>query len=294
MPRSKPTPAPAPKPTPAPAPKPTPAPAPKPTPAPAPKGLIRALLIGINYVENTNNRLYGCVNDIINIKSNINKLYPSCTNIRSLSDEDANVNNKPTRKNIIDSIAWLTSGLKSGDSVLFHYSGHGGRTIDISRDEKSGYDSCIYPISNGTIESIIDDELRALLVNKIPTGCKCFAILDCCHSGSALDLRYMYNAPSYGQLIMTQNKKYSKTNGSVIFISGCTDVQTAADTVNEQNIPSGALTNALLKVWNTYGTNIKFKHMLWDIRTLLKENGYSQIPELSCSNNINMSNIFKL
>jgi hypothetical protein len=93
---------------------------------------------------------------------------------------------------------------------------------------------------------------------------------------------------------MTQNKKYSKTNGSVIFISGCTDVQTAADTVNEQNIPSGALTNALLKVWNTYGTNIKFKHMLWDIRTLLKENGYSQIPELSCSNNINMSNIFKL
>jgi hypothetical protein len=269
-------------------------PVPKPAPPPPAKGLIRALLIGINYIENTSNRLYGCVNDIINSKANINKFYPSCTDIRSLSDEDANVNNKPTRKNIIDGIAWLTSGLKAGDSVLFHYSGHGGLTIDTSRDEKSGYDSCIYPISNGEIESIIDDELRTLLVDKIPTGCKCFAILDCCNSGSALDLRYMYNAPSYGKLTMTQNDKYSKTNGSVIFISGCTDSQLAADTVNEHDIPTGALTNTLLKVWNTYGTNIKFKYMLWDIRKMLKENGYTQIPQLSCSNNINMSDIFKL
>jgi len=93
---------------------------------------------------------------------------------------------------------------------------------------------------------------------------------------------------------MSQNEKYPKTNGSVIFISGCTDEQTSADTVNDKNIPSGALTNALLKVWNRYGINIKFKYMLWDIRTELQTGGYTQIPQLSCSNNINMSDIFRL
>ena len=264
----------------------------KPPAAKPPAGLKRALLIGINYAEDANNRLYGCINDIINVKATLKKLYPSCTDIRSLSDEDAQT--KPTRANIIDSINWLTSGLKSGDSVLLHYSGHGGLTVDHSGDETSGFDSCIYPISNGKIECITDDELRTMLVNKIPEGCKCFAILDCCHSGSALDLRYMYNAPSYGNLVMSQNEKYPKTKGSVIFISGCADTQTSADTVNEKNIPSGALTNALLKVWDKYGVNIKFKYLLWDIRTLLKGDGYEQIPQLSCSANINMSDIFKL
>ena len=93
---------------------------------------------------------------------------------------------------------------------------------------------------------------------------------------------------------MSQNEKYPKTVGSVILLSGCADTQTSADTVDDKNIPSGALTNALLKVWDKYGVNIKFKYLLWDIRTMLKGNGYDQIPQLSCSTNINMSDIFRL
>ena len=257
-------------------------------------GLKKVLLIGINYIENINNKLNGCINDINNIENKLRSTNPECIDYRKLSDNQTNPLLKPTRKNIIDGINWLVSGLKSGESVFFHYSGHGGLTLDTSKDETSGFDSCIYPICNGKIEMITDDELRILLVNKIPAGCKCFAVLDCCHSGSALDLRYIFNAPEFGKIIVSQDNKYPKTDGSVIFLSGCQDNQTAADTVDSKRMPSGALTNALLNVWAIYGMNIKFKYLLWDIRVLLKKYGYSQIPQLSCSNSISLSDEFKL
>jgi len=72
------------------------------------------------------------------------------------------------------------------------------------------------------------------------------------------------------------------------------DSQTSADTVNFKGEPSGALTNALIDVWNTYGMNIKFKHLLWDIRKLLKERQYEQIPQLSCGNSLDINDTFSL
>jgi len=258
------------------------------------KGLKRSLLIGINYFEDKNNKLLGCINDVKNMEKNLRKTNPECKEYKILTDDSTNHLLKPTRKNIIDSINWLVKDLKSGESVFFHYCGHGGLTLDRSGDEKSGYDSCIYPINNGVIETITDDELKTIFVNKIPINCKAFVVLDCCHSGSALDLRYIYSAPEYGKIMVTQDNNYPKTDGSVIFLSGCLDTQTSADTVDSKNIPCGALTNALIEVWTKYGINIKFKYLLWDVRTFLKQKGYEQIPQLSCSNSVSLSDVFNL
>ena len=257
-------------------------------------GLKKVLLIGINYLETPEYTLNGCINDVKNIKALLNKFYPKCSQFRILTDDSTNPSLKPTRKNIIESINWLVKDLKKGESVYFHYSGHGGLTLDLNKDEKSGNDSCIYPINNGNIEIIIDDQLKSLLVNRIPTGSKCFAVLDCCHSGSGLDLRFNVNCLAPNKLNIIQDTKYPKTKGSVIFLSGCLDTQTAADTVNSANEPTGALTNALLDTWNNYGVNIKFKHLLWDVRNLLTTRGYEQIPQLSSGNSFNINNVFKL
>jgi hypothetical protein len=257
-------------------------------------GLKKVLLIGINYIEAPMYRLNGCINDVQNAKILLNKYYPNCSDFKILTDDNTNINLKPSKRNIIDSINWLVKDLKKGDSVYFHYSGHGGLTLDYNNDEISGKDSCIYPINNGNIEMIIDDELKSLLVNRIPTDCKCFAVFDSCHSGTALDLRFNINCPTQDKLIITQDNHYPKTNGSVIFLSGCLDTQYSADTVNSSNQPTGALTNALLDTWNKYGINIKFKHMLWDIRTLLKTRGYEQIPQLSSGNSFDVNNVFNL
>lgn len=249
-------------------------------PPPPPKGLLRCLLIGINYVDIPVIQLYGCINDILNTQSHLRKYYPKCNQYKILTDMTAV---KPTRANILASIDWLVRGLVPGQNVYFHYSGHGGKVRDTNGDEITGEDSCIIPYDRFRTECITDDELRAALVEKIPPGCKCFAVLDSCHSGSAMDLRYMWQCPSFGKLSFTQDEHYPKSRGKVIFLSGCRDDQYAMDTVNEKGIPTGALTNALLYTWNTYKVGIKVKHLLWDVRKYLKDNGYEQIPQLSSS-----------
>ena len=253
-------------------------------------GLKRALLVGINYV-NSEFQLNGCINDVTNMAAHIKRYYPTCKECLSITDTSIL---KPTRANILNSIGWLVSGLKPGEHVLFHFSGHGGLVRDTNGDEVSGYDSCIYPYDGKNMEQITDDELRIHLANKIPSGSKCFVVLDCCHSGSAVDLRCRLQVPSELSLFFEELKQYSKTEGQVVFLSGCHDVQQAADTVNADNIPCGALTWALLETWKKYGTNIKLKHMLWDILMFLKEKNYSQYPQLSLGQYIDFDTTFDL
>lgn len=254
------------------------------------KGLVRALLVGINYTG-TQYELSGCINDVNNMQVQLQSYFPSCQNYRMLTD---NSTIKPTRANILASIDWLVNGLQPGQNVFFHYSGHGGQLRDTNGDEVSGLDSCIYPLNGRQIETLTDDELRSLLAIKIPAGCKCFVVLDSCHSGSAVDLRYLYQAPSFGTMIYTENQTYSKTLGDILFMSGCRDNQTSADTVDMNNKPSGALTMSLLATWKTYGPAIKLKYVLWDVRKFLKDYGYTQIPQLSSGNYLDMNGFFDL
>lgn len=269
----------------------TPPSPPQPVAATAPtRRFARALLVGINYVG-TPYELYGCINDVLNTEKQLRSFFPGNAEYRVLTD---NTPLKPTRANIMASITWLVSGLKAGENVYFHYSGHGGRVRDTNGDEVTGLDSCIYPCNDGRMETITDDELRTALAVQLPAGCKCFAVLDACHSGTGVDLRYRWETPAVGTLSYSEDTKYEKTAGDIIFLSGCMDTQYAADTVDNTNRPAGALTWALLDVWRTYGPAIKTKYLLWDIRSFLKKNGYPQIPQLSTGRYTDLQGIFDL
>jgi hypothetical protein len=174
--------------------------------------------------------------------------------IRVLHDsgsESSESSSGPSRRNIFLAFAWLLEGLVPGESVYVHYSGHGGVTVDLSGDERtgldsSGLDSCIFPISeSGQIERIIDDELRSTLAARVPSRCKLTAVFDCCNSGTCLDLRYSL-AGARALTIVTQNRAYRRTDGDVLFLSACTDAQMAAETVTAAGVPVGALTAAFL------------------------------------------------
>ena len=262
----------------------------RPSVPPRVSGLKRALFIGINYVG-TAYELHGCINDAIEMQTQVNAFFPSCKDTRLITDTTVI---KPTRANILAAIDWLVTGLASGEHVMFHYSGHGGRVRDTNGDEVTGLDSCIYPVNNGTIETIIDDELRARLAGKIPAGSKCFVVLDSCHSGSAVDLRCTWQATTPTSLTYTENTRYPKSAGTVVFLSGCQDTQTAMDTVNPEGRPCGALTMALLKTWRDYGPAIKFKYLLWDVRNYLRQNGYSQTPQLTTGSYYDTNTVFDL
>lgn len=251
---------------------------------------MRALCVGINYVG-TPYELYGCINDATNMQTQLQTFFPACKGYRLITDQTPV---KPTRQAILDGLAWLVSGLKAGENVLFHFSGHGGRVADRNGDEVSGMDSCIYPVNGGRMEMITDDELRALLAAKVPAGSKCFVVLDCCHSGTAIDMRYTWQTPSATALAYTENQRYAKTAGQVLFLSGCRDTEYAMDTVDKTGRPCGALTMALLDTWRRYGAAIKLKYLLWDVRIYLREHGYGQIPQLETGTFMDMNGVFDL
>ena len=254
------------------------------------KGLVRALLVGINYVG-TPFQLAGCINDVTDAEQNLRRLYPTCKEYLTLTDNTAI---KPRKANILAALSWLTLGLKPGQNVYFHYSGHGGLVHDVNGDEVSGMDSCIYPVNSGAMETITDDEIRAALANRIPAGCKCFVVLDACHSGTAVDLRYGWQAPSQESLTPIENVRYVPTAGQVVFLSGCRDDQVAMDTVSAQGRPCGALTMALLDIWKRQGAAVKVKQLLWDVRKFLKDGGYAQVPQLSTGTSMNMEEVFDI
>jgi hypothetical protein len=71
--------------------------------------------------------------------------------------------------------------------------GHGGQTKDLDGDEPDGYDEVIYPVDFRAKGHITDDEMHRIMVQPLQSGVRLTAIFDSCHSGTALDLPYIYS-----------------------------------------------------------------------------------------------------
>jgi len=72
-------------------------------------------------------------------------------------------------------------------------SGHGGQTKDLDGDEEDGFDEVIYPVDFRQVGHITDDEMHRIMVRPLQAGVRLTAIFDSCHSGTALDLPYIYS-----------------------------------------------------------------------------------------------------
>ncbi|KAI8986493.1 peptidase C14, caspase domain-containing protein [Pilobolus umbonatus] len=161
-------------------------------------GNKKALLLGINYT-NTDHELSGCLNDVANIKEFLISLYGfEEENMLIMTDDQPKDSDLyPSRENILKSMKWLSSHVKPNDSLFFHFSGHGGRVRDESGDEDDGYDETIYPADfkeySGTSGQILDDEMHNLMVRPLCEGSRLTCIFDSCHSGTVLDLPYIYS-----------------------------------------------------------------------------------------------------
>ncbi|KAL4062842.1 peptidase C14, caspase domain-containing protein [Scleroderma citrinum] len=94
----------------------------------------------------------------------------------------------PTGSNIMREIQRLVSNPVEGAHYLFYYSGHGIQTPCTDGSEWDGYDEGIIGMDG---EYIVDDFLHDGLVvplNKTKNA-RLFALFDCCHSETMLDLR---------------------------------------------------------------------------------------------------------
>ena len=170
-------------------------------------GNRKSLFIGINYYGSSA-ELRGCINDVKNIKQFVVDTFGFPTDsrhMRILTDDDPS--NMPTRSNMIKAMKWLVNGAKNGDSLFLHYSGHGGSVKDTDGDEMDGMDETLIPVDYKSAGHIVDDDLHALLVAGLPAGVRLTAVMDCCHSGSVLDLPYTYAPDGNLEIIEIDNRK---------------------------------------------------------------------------------------
>ena len=169
-------------------------------------GRRKALFIGINYYGQKG-ELRGCINDVHNIKNFLSKTYRIDEVLVLTDDQTSNPDKLPTRKNILAAFRWLRNGAKSGDSLIMHYSGHGGSVKDTDGDEEDGMDETLVPLDYQRSGQIVDDEIHDVLVRGLPKGVRLTAIMDCCHSESMLDLPYIYTINGDLQIVETSKNE---------------------------------------------------------------------------------------
>jgi hypothetical protein len=265
-----------------------------------------ALLVGINYNNNPDATLNGCYNDVVNVSQYLRSTLGYAANaITLLTDGNRNAAGTasalpPTRQNILAGMAALVAGMVAGDEAVFHFSGHGSLVRDTNGDEVTGLDSCLCPLDYNAPASagggiITDDELRTLLVNKVPRGARLYVILDCCHNGTGCDVRYKYedysillSPPSARTPVWRTQQKafsngnYTNTAGEVFMISGSRDEQTSADAYINNDF-AGALTYAVFAILRANQATIRtysWSSLLRDVRHFMRTNRYSQIPQI--------------
>lgn len=155
-------------------------------------GTCRAVIIGINYVGQ-NGELSGCHNDANNMMEYlINEHGFQSENMTILMDDGEN--EEPTRENILNAFKNLVNSSEAGDACFLHYSGHGGKVRDDDGDEEDGYDETLIPVDYQSAGQIRDDDVFTTLVGAMPAGVTLTCLMDCCHSGSILDLPFKFVA----------------------------------------------------------------------------------------------------
>lgn len=176
----------------------------------------RALIVGCNYPGSAH-ELKGCRNDAQNMHSLLQDVFGyQPQNMVVMLDTDSN-SMQPTGINIKVScvnpdpgcqragkscahfrcsaalellchlqaqLSRLVSLTAAGDSLFFHYSGHGTQVpTDGDDHEADGLDEAIVPVD---MNLIVDDDLR-LIFCQLPVGARMTMLADCCHSGTMLD-----------------------------------------------------------------------------------------------------------
>lgn len=163
------------------------------------QGRKKAVLIGINYIHgDPRSKLNGCINDARNLREFLiaHFGFPP-QNIRILTDDQpTSSQDYPSKNNLLNAMKWLVEGVQPGDSLFFHFSGHGGQEKDKYHLEDDGLNETILPADYSTAGQIIDDKMHKIMVKPLQEGMQFTAIFDSCHSGTALDLPFLYKAKS--------------------------------------------------------------------------------------------------
>jgi hypothetical protein len=253
----------------------------------------KALLIGINTYPSA--PLNGCVNDVTDMA---NFLVDKCSFQKS--EISLLINERATKAGIIEKLSFLIDGIKPGDRIIFHYSGHGVQLPTFNpQGEVDGLDEVICPYDfNWTEKTSIRDKELASIFSVIPAGVLFTFVADSCHSEDVHKLmakkdriKKTINPPAdiawnievaQGKGIKSMGLQKVAKESNVLLVSGCKSNETSADAKIDNRF-NGAMTYFLLKDLNNGGLLQPMIAVVDELNKLLDQNQYDQNPQLNGS-----------
>ncbi|KAK4448907.1 peptidase C14, caspase domain-containing protein [Podospora aff. communis PSN243] len=172
----------------------------------------KALIIGINYAG-TEHALNGCINDAMNVRDFLvnDRGFPPHGEgeMTILTDDPENEGTElyPTHHNILAAFKWLVTDNGPGDVLWLSYSGHGGQVKDLEGERASGLDDTICPIDFAENGQITSDVLHRAIVSPMHPDARLTILFDCCHSGSACELPFVFRPDAEGNVNMLDTFK---------------------------------------------------------------------------------------
>ena len=284
----------------------------------------KALLVGINDYPGTQNDLMGCVNDITNVYDVLVKYFGfQPVDITLLADKRAST------KAILDGLGKLVASGTPGDTLVFHYSGHGSQVADVEGDEPAdNKDEIICPWDFDWDRNFIKDDDFARIFKDLRKGVTLEVILDSCHSGTGtreiiLDrkslsafadrpltlpglwssphcIRPRYLAPPadialradeiFGRELPLRKLGASGAMNHVLW-AACRDNQYSAD-ADVGGKPGGAFTYFFCKHVRDAAGRISRADLIKRVRGSLAHEGFSQVPQLECAQTCRKGEVF--
>ena len=250
----------------------------------------KALIVGINYLDSDDRvKLQGCIEDAQSIKQMlIADLGYTDNDIILLTDDQADASKKPTTSNIMNTIRNCVAESENYSEFWFHYSGHGSQFTDSNGDEADQKDEVIIPCNYLSEGAIGDDTLRYFF-NQIK--CKTFVVMDCCNSGTNLDLPHQYKYVDGWNLTYANNSKFESDNKQIYKISGSRDDQVSLSMYDiETGGYRGACSHALSDILKENNYNLTFGSLVEKMNRWMSQNMSDQRPTLA-STDINCTEV---
>lgn len=233
----------------------------------------RAVLVGCGY-PGTQSALNGCLNDVKCMQFLLkNRFGFTDQQILILKDDTRDPNFCSTKYNIMRGIQWMMTDQQPGDSLFFHFSGHGSQKYDQNGDEEDGYDETICPTDYQSAGQIVDDHLNAAMVRPLLPGVTLHAVVDACHSGTALDLPLRVKIDGAGRWYWKGRPRADKATmgGTAYQFGACKDSQTAQDTNRlSGSAYTGAATFCFIEAIERYGVQQTYAQVLSHMMSALQ------------------------
>lgn len=258
----------------------------------------RALIIGINtykpplneITETTSRRswtnLDGCVNDASSMRDlAVSKYGFKESDITTLYNEQA------TRERILSELKKLVKEAKAGDIVFIYYAGHGSQMKNSLSKEADKKDETMVPSDawKKGVSDIRDKELAYYFNLLVDNGVLLTVIFDSCHSGSiGRGTENFLNDPPKARYIdesdidaKDSSEPARPEDRGAMIISAAQDFEFAKEQTDENKIPHGAFTNALLKALQQLSPDASANDIFNSLTAIMKYYGKTQEPVLA-------------